>query len=209
MTSIPSWGALNPSDYITAEEFGGKDVTMTITSIERVDIEKEDGTVKKHGVVGFRGTDRRWVLNSTNVQLLKQLIDAIEGRETVPNDAIGHKVTLTSEDVRFGREKVKGIRVKGSPELTRNINATVKLPRRKATERTLYATGGGDGGETVEDAGGDDMHAVCMNCGHDALLAPDVSADDVPDMTCSECGEKGGYRLGTHEGHDPDEEVRP
>lgn len=201
MSKIPSWGALNPSDYITAEEFGGKDVTMTVSSIERVDIEKEDGSVKKHGVVGFVGTDRRWVLNNTNVQLLKQLFDAIAGRETVPEDAIGHKVTLTSEKVKFGRETVLGIRVKGSPELSGPLKASVKLPRRKAVERVLEPTG--DAGQNVATTGGDDMHAVCGNCGHDAVLAPDVTEGDIREMACSECGEVGTYLVASHEGHDP------
>jgi len=201
MSNIPSWGALNPSDYITAEEFGGKDVTMTIAALERVDIEKEDGSVKKHGVVGFAETDRRWVLNSTNVQLLKQLFDAISGRETVPDDAVGHKVTLTAENVQFGREKVKGIRVKGSPELERVVKASVKLPRRKATTRDLVPTG--TNARPVPETGGDDMHAVCKECGHDAMLAPDVTAGDLREMACSKCGECGTYQVANHEGHDP------
>ena len=51
---MSTWESLNPGDYISAVEMGGKPVTMTITAIEKVDFETEDGSHEKRGVVSFR-----------------------------------------------------------------------------------------------------------------------------------------------------------
>lgn len=132
-----TWETLNPGEYIKADEFNGKPVTMRIASIDRQDFELEDGSGhEKRGVVSFTETDRKWVLNKTNIQLLKALWPTIE-------DAIGQKVTLASQQVQFGREKVQGIRVIGAPHLTSSVQAQVKLPRRKPITVTLQPTGGG------------------------------------------------------------------
>lgn len=132
-----TWETLNPGEYIKAGEFNGKPVTLRIASIDRQDFELEDGSGhEKRGVISFTETDRKWVLNKTNIQLLKALWPTIE-------DAIGQQVTLASQQVQFGREKVAGIRVIGAPHLTAPVNAQVKLPRRKPVTVTLRPTGGG------------------------------------------------------------------
>lgn len=131
---MSTWASFTPSEYITADDFDGKDVTLTITGLDKHDFEKDDGTHEKRGVVAFKETDKHWVLNVTNIQLLRAIWPT-------PEDAVGHKVTLTSEKVRFGAETVLGIRVKGSPELSAPIAAIVKLPRRKAITRELLPTG--------------------------------------------------------------------
>ena len=130
-----TWETLNPGEYIKAAEMGGKPVTMRIASIDRADfISEDDGHTEKRGVVCFVETDRKWVLNTTNIKLLAAMWPNLE-------DAIGKRVTLVPEQVQFGRETVEGIRVKGSPDIAGDIKATVKLPRRKATTRTLTKTG--------------------------------------------------------------------
>lgn len=132
-----TWETLNPGEYIKAEEFNGKPVTMRIASIDRQDFELEDGSGhEKRGVVSFTETDRKWVLNKTNIMLLKALWPTIE-------DAIGQKVTLAVQQVQFGKEKVPGIRVIGAPHLTAPLQVQVKLPRRKAVTVTLVPTGKG------------------------------------------------------------------
>lgn len=127
--------ALIQGDYITADEFGGKEPTLTITKVALVKLEQDDGRAKNKGVVWFKGTERGWVLNRTNVLLLVALF----GNET---DAwIGKRVTLHAQAVKFGGETKNGIRVKGSPDLARAINVEVKLPRRKAQHVKLVPTG--------------------------------------------------------------------
>ena len=147
---MSTWAALRSTDYITADEFDGKDVTITITRFEKKDFERDDKDTengKKHkkiGVAYFKGSERGWVLNETNIQLLNAIFPT-------PEDAIGHRVTLRAEEVNFGREKVPGIRVIGSPELEAPIDVQVKLPRRKPVTRRLFPTGTDDAQPTLND----------------------------------------------------------
>lgn len=130
-----TWETLNPGEYIKAAEMGGKPVTMRIASIDRQDFVTEDDEAgEKRGVVSFVETDRKWVLNRTNILCLQAMWPLIE-------DAIGQRVTLVPERVQFGRETVDAIRVKGSPDIAGDVVATIKLPRRKAVTRKLYKTG--------------------------------------------------------------------
>jgi hypothetical protein len=138
-----NWDNLNPGEYIKAGEFDGKPFTMRIASIDRGDFIKDDGTPEKRGVVSFTETDRKWVLNATNIQLLRAIWPTIEG-------AIGQKVTLMAENVQFGRDTVEGIRVKGAPHLTAPIQAEVRLPRKKPSKRTLVPTGKVEGTNVPE-----------------------------------------------------------
>ena len=130
-----TWEALNSGEYLSAADFMGHRVTKRIASIEKCDFEMDDGTHKSKGVVEFADTDKKWVLNTTNIQLLKAMFPTVDG-------AIGKRVTLAPEKVQFGRETVEGIRVVGSPDIDGDVTATVKLPRKKATTRVLSRTEG-------------------------------------------------------------------
>jgi hypothetical protein len=129
-----NWESLNPGAYLSAHDFNDKQVTLTIIAVDKQEFEKEnEGGHEKRGVVTFKETELRWVLNKTNIALLKAIWPTVE-------DSIGHKVTLQAEEVQFGREKVLGIRVVGSPDLKNPIEATIKLPRRKPVKRKLVPT---------------------------------------------------------------------
>lgn len=132
--SKTTWASLNPGEYIAADEFGDRAPTLTITAIDSESFERDTGGHQKRGVVTFKETNRRWVLNETNIQLLGALWPT-------PEDAIGHRVTLMAESVKFGRETVRGIRVKGSPDIDADVVVAVKLPRKAPQDRTLYSTG--------------------------------------------------------------------
>lgn len=127
--------AMFKGDYIQAVEFNGKAPTLTITKLTFVDMEDDTGKTRSKGVLWFRETDRGWVMNRTNAQCLA----AMFGHET--DDWMGRRVTLVSEIVSVGKQKKLGIRVKGSPEIDRSIDATIVLPRRKPTTRRLVPTG--------------------------------------------------------------------
>lgn len=124
----------NKGDYIAASEFGTKEPTLTILSAQLVRLEQEDGREKEKGVIRFKETDRGWVLNRTNLELLAALL----GVET--DQWAGKRVTLFAQPVKFGGKTELGIRVKGSPELDAPKVVTVKLPRRRPTEVTLVPT---------------------------------------------------------------------
>ncbi len=133
-----TWESLNPGDYISANDFNGKDVTLTIIGVGKQEFEKEDGSGHEtRGVVAFKQTSRKWVLNKTNIQLLRAIWPSVE-------DSIGHAVTLMPEKVKFGKEWVLGIRVKGSPDLDKPVDVAVKLPKRKAVNHKLIPTKKGE-----------------------------------------------------------------
>ncbi len=130
-----SYDQLFPSRFIKAGEFGGKPVTLTITAVDMDELEKEDGTVKNTPVVSFAETKRQWVLIKTNAQCLL----AMWGPDT--DGWIGKRVTLYPEHDASGlSDSGLCIRVKGSPDITGPITATIKLPRRKPMTRKLVKT---------------------------------------------------------------------
>jgi hypothetical protein len=177
-----TWAGLNPGDYISGAEME-KPVTMTITGIERVDFEKEDGDGhEKRGVMSFSETERRFVLNKTNIALLAAMW-------STPDASIGHKVTIGPEQVQFGAETVTGIRVLGSPELEAPLTVMVKLPRRKPLKRTLTPTlGAGRSAAADPSADASPLRVMCAACDVSVPLTEDATADDVASMTCDTCG---------------------
>lgn len=183
-----TWDQLNPGEYIKAGEFGGKDVTMTITAVDRNDFLKDDGTPEKRGVISFSETERKWVTNATNIQLLKALWPR-------PEDAIGHKVTLYAEKVKFGRETVEGIRVKGAPHLTSPVIVAVKLPRKKAVDHKLVPTGDVSTPPAEPDPEPLPCVAVCSKCGAESMASPDATDADFADAFCAGCGAKGSMKV--------------
>lgn len=127
--------ALFPGRFIKAAEFKGREVTLTISALDLVDLPQDTGPEKARGVISFRESKKQWVLNRTNAVCLKEMF----GRET---DAwLGKRVTLYPAQASFGRERVLAVRVKGSPDIAAPVDAEIKLPRRKPVQMRLVPTG--------------------------------------------------------------------
>lgn len=125
---------LTPSKFIKAAEFSGRDVTLTIKSIVIEELEKDNKTKERKGIVYFEKTPKGWVLNATNVKCLI----ALWGQET---DAwVGKRVTLYPEANDMSETGV-AIRVRGSPDLQRDVTFTLKLAKKKPRNVTLKVTG--------------------------------------------------------------------
>lgn len=128
--------AMVSGEYLKAAAIGDETPTYTIkgVSLEQLASLKpgaaEDKTVQK-GVIWFNDTPLGWVMNKTNVECLK----AVWGNDT--NAWLGKRVTLRTEMTKTGL----GIRLKGSPDIDREITARVKLPKRKAQEFVIVPTG--------------------------------------------------------------------
>jgi hypothetical protein len=129
---------LNPSKYIKAIDFKGKDVMLTIATVAIEELEKDDNTKEKKGVITFRETTRGWVLNVTNVKCMVKMW----GRET--DDWIDKRVVLYPEPSDLS-ESGFAIRVRGSPDLEREISFILKLARKKPRRVTLKAYGKANG----------------------------------------------------------------
>lgn len=124
-------------DYIQAVEFGDKQPTMKIASVRlcKMDDEKKGRQVDKC-VVFFEGKDRGWVICKTNAMCIAGMF----GNDTTA--WVGKRVTLYAALVSLGKDKVPGIRVKGSPDIGKPIDVEIKLPRKKASTMRMNVTGG-------------------------------------------------------------------
>lgn len=108
----PTFGGklLRPSDHLAAEEFGGKEYTLTIKSVSRIDLEREDGKKERAPVMAFEETPKTLVLNGINGRRIAKLYGvAAEGWP-------GKRITLYPTTCNaFGNKETPCIRVR--PEI--------------------------------------------------------------------------------------------
>ena len=174
--------AMLVGQFIKAGEFGTGEIplqpTWTISrmalekleSISMNDTEGAAGKMKTKGIIYFKEHGTGWVLNRTNIMCLVEMW----GPDT---DAwTGKRVTLYRADVRVGAKMDVGIRVRGSPDIDKEITVSVKLPRRKPVPHRLVPTGGALAGadEALLSAAGT-VDALKKAWGQ---LAPEVQATD-------------------------------
>ena len=133
--------SLIPGRFIKAVDLGSTlppEPTYTITAVvlERVPDIKNPGKEVVKGIVGFRDIEQGWVMNRTNVECIK----AMFGAET--DGWLGKRVTLCQEAVKMPTGATElGIRVKGSPDIDREIIAEWKPARKSKQSRRLVPTG--------------------------------------------------------------------
>lgn len=128
--------------YFTSEHLRGVDLpedghTFRITAETQTTM--EDG--KTACMLTLRDAEAdgiTWITNITNGEYMKRIF----GSER-PEDWVGHLVTLRYDPtVRRGKEVVGGIRVMGSPEMTRPVTFQYQEnSRKKPRDVTLVPTG--------------------------------------------------------------------
>jgi hypothetical protein len=127
---------LYPGRFVKAGDLKGRDVTMQISDVAMEELEGDDGKRAK-AIISFAGAKKQLVLNRTNGLCLR----AMFGRET---DAwLGRRVTLypapNPDSARgFGDEIC--IRVRGSPDIERDIAFDCRPGRKKAARLTMVRT---------------------------------------------------------------------
>jgi len=127
---------LFPGRFLKAVMFKGKQVTLTITDVDREKLPQDKGPDKDRGILSFKESKGlQLVLNRTNGICMKEMF----GRDL--KNWIGKRVTFSPEKDRFGRETVDAIRIVGSPDLPESMDVEVRLPRRKPKTRRLEVTG--------------------------------------------------------------------
>lgn len=129
------------------EYFGGRFVSgpdfttpKTLTIHHTGDETIEDPDNKKppqHRLVVYWAEKAKpWVISKTDAQC----VGAMFGDDM--NGWAGKRVTLQFDtEVMFGRDKVGGVRVKGSPDISEPITVTVKLRKRRPVDIVLVNTG--------------------------------------------------------------------
>lgn len=121
------WDELYPGRFIKAADLKGKNVTLTIASVDLEELEGDKGKQIK-GVVGFDRTEKQLALNKTNGICLKEMF----GKKV--QGWVGKRVTLMPS--MWNGEDC--IRIYGSPDLPDDKEITVSLPRKRPMPMTMH-----------------------------------------------------------------------
>lgn len=124
------WDDLYPGRFIKASDFKGKKVTLKISEVKIEELVGDKGPQIK-GVISFNETEKQLALNKTNGICLKEMF----GKKV--QEWVGHRVTLFPS--QWDGEDC--IRVWGSPELDRDRDVTIALPRKRPFSMTMHKTG--------------------------------------------------------------------
>ena len=132
------WDALFPGCY-NASDFDGRESTVTISALRREELTKigrggtPTGETEEKPVVLFSDAAKKLVLNKTNAAL----IAAMHGKKT--SQWVGKRITLHAEaGCGFGKP---GVRVCGSPDIAKEVRATIGLPPDPKRVYVLRKTG--------------------------------------------------------------------
>lgn len=128
------WDQLYPGRFLKAGELLGKQVTLTIKSVDLDELEGDKGK-KVKGIISFDGTPKQLALNRTNGTCLREMFGRM-----LPA-WVGKRVTLFPGE--WNGEPC--IRVWGSPDIERDMKIEVALPRRKPIAMVMHAVKRGNG----------------------------------------------------------------
>ena len=154
------WRSLIPSEFLKAGDFDGRDVPLTITRVEKKELDAlakpgRDGEPKapprkeKRGVVSFKQTDKTLPLNVINAASMAAMWGADYTRW------VGHDITLYSGRAKLGPDEVDAIRVRGAPDLPAPIEFEIAMPRRRPVKVRLVPTGKATSGGAKQASGPD------------------------------------------------------
>jgi hypothetical protein len=119
---------LYPGRFIKAGELLGKKVTLTITDVDVEDLIGEDNKPKAKATVSFRETEKQLVLCKTNGISIK----AMFGKKLA--DWVGKRITVFPDT--WNGEPC--IRIWGSPDIERDMEVEIALPRRRPFKKTMH-----------------------------------------------------------------------
>lgn len=126
------WDELYPGRFIHCADLKGKNVTLKISAINLEELEGDKGKQIK-GIVSFDRTEKSLALNKTNGICLKLMF----GKKV--QEWVGKRVTLMPSTWNGD----DAIRIYGSPDIEKDMQVTVALPRRRPFEMTMHKVGTG------------------------------------------------------------------
>jgi len=120
MSAKPTFGGklMFPTEFLAAEDLGGKDYDVTIESVQAESLRTTDGAADKF-TIRFKGARKRLVLNKTNAKLIAAATGQPEARKWP-----GKRITLYPTNCQAFGETVTCIRVRetaprqAAPEVT-------------------------------------------------------------------------------------------
>lgn len=127
------WDQLYPNRFLKAGELQGKKVTLTISSVDTEELVDDEGKKKVKGIIAFKETPKQIPLNKTNGLCLR----AMFGRKV--QEWVGRKATIFAG--QWNGEDA--IRIWGSPEIEKDEELEIKLPRRKPFMMTMHKVAAG------------------------------------------------------------------
>ena len=118
---------LYPGRFLKAGELQGKQVTLAISSVDLDELEGDAGK-KIKGVISFEKTPKQLCLNKTNGICIRSMF----GRKLA--DWVGKRITLFPS--QWNGDDC--IRIWGSPDIDKDEDITVQLPRKRPTKMTMH-----------------------------------------------------------------------
>lgn len=137
-----------PSDYISAVEFKGKDVTLTISGVAIEELKLQGGKKDRKPVFTFKETPKKYVCNKTNAKTIAKLYGS------QAKDWIGKRVTFFPSSCECGGETVDCIRVRAkvpSAKAQAEATTTASEQQRDAPARTPEPEPSSDGDSFAAD----------------------------------------------------------
>lgn len=128
---INDWDELYPGRFLKAGLLAPNEKRiLTIATVTRDELVGNKGPQIK-GIIGFREETMALALNKTNGICLREMF----GR--VPYQWVGRRIALFATE--WGGEPC--IRIWGSPDLERDLEVTIELPRKKPFRMVMHAMG--------------------------------------------------------------------
>lgn len=118
---------LYPGRFLKAGELLGRKVTLTMTSIDIEELEGEGGK-KVKATVTFKETEKQLVCCKTNGICIKAMFGKVLA------EWVGKRITIFPDT--WNDEPC--IRVWGSPDIERDLEVEIALPRRRPFRKTMH-----------------------------------------------------------------------
>lgn len=122
---------LYPGRFLKSGELLGRKRTVTIDHVDIEELENEKGK-KVQGVVVLKETEKQIVLNKTNGLCLRGMF----GRKLSAWE--GKRITIFQDQVKFGADTVDAIRIWGSPDIERDMDVIISLPKKRPFTMTMH-----------------------------------------------------------------------
>jgi hypothetical protein len=129
-----SYREMRSSAYIGADDLQGRPAVLTVVKVVTRELLTEKGEPEVRGVVRFKEARKELIVNVTNAMCLAAMFG------DNPQNLVGKRVTIAPEMDRLQGKTVPCVRVVGSPDIERDMDVPIKLPRKATKVRRLTRT---------------------------------------------------------------------